>query len=181
MAAGKHSRHIRALGYTSVFILPSEMFVRSTVRAMVNVPTNRRRLFATLLSEEERTGALTKLAATSGPFKWQQVADRNAIQKSFLFQDFSACWSFMSRCALLAEKMWVFQQLQRCWCWSTVSSSRSPLHPYKTRDHHPEWFNVYNNVEVTLTTHDCGGVSELDISMAEKMDEFAADLLPNRS
>ena len=61
-----------------------------------------------------------------------QVIERNAIKKTFMFGDFSQAWAFMSRSALLAEKM----------------------------DHHPEWFNVYNTVEVTLTTHECAGVSE---------------------
>lgn len=60
-----------------------------------------------------------------------QDTNRNAIKKTFMFSDFNQAWRFMSGVALLAEKM----------------------------DHHPEWFNVYNTVEVTLTTHDCAGVS----------------------
>jgi 4a-hydroxytetrahydrobiopterin dehydratase len=63
---------------------------------------------------------------------WHQVNDKSAITKTFYFSDFNQAWSFMSRTALLAERM----------------------------DHHPEWFNVYNRVEVTLTTHDCNGVSD---------------------
>jgi len=63
----------------------------------------------------------------------QDASGRNAIKKTFMFADFSQAWSWMSRVALLAEKM----------------------------NHHPEWFNVYNVVEVTLSTHDCGGLSEL--------------------
>ena len=61
-----------------------------------------------------------------------QASDSNALQKTFAFSDFNQAWRFMSGVALKAEKM----------------------------DHHPEWFNVYNTVEVTLTTHECGGVSE---------------------
>ena len=60
------------------------------------------------------------------------MEDRDAIQKSYNFADFSQAWGFMSKVAVLAEEM----------------------------DHHPEWFNVYNTVNVVLTTHDCGGVSE---------------------
>ena len=73
--------------------------------------------------------------------KAREVSARDAIQKTFTFADFNAAFGFMSRVALLAEKM----------------------------DHHPEWFNVYNRVEVTLATHDCGGVSERDIAMARFM------------
>lgn len=72
---------------------------------------------------------------------WKDVAGRDAIQRSFTFADFNAAFGFMGRVALLAEKM----------------------------DHHPEWFNVYNRVDVTLATHDCGGVSERDIAMARFM------------
>ncbi len=76
---------------------------------------------------------------------WTKPEDRDAIEKSFKFKNFNAAWGFMSRIALLAEKM----------------------------DHHPEWFNVYNKVDITLTTHDAGGISEKDIKMAKAIDAFA--------
>jgi len=82
------------------------------------------------------------LAALNG---WEKLSDKDAIRKSYKFKNFSEAWAFMSRSALLAEKM----------------------------NHHPEWFNVYNRVDVTLNTHDVGGLSELDFKMAKKMDEFA--------
>mmetsp|Transcript_16522 Transcript_16522/g.30064 ORF Transcript_16522/g.30064 Transcript_16522/m.30064 type:complete len:152 (-) Transcript_16522:148-603(-) len=105
------------------------------------------------LSEEERSSAIDQLNK-SGAFldDWKLVDDRDAIQKTFEFADFSQSWSFMSRVALLAEKM----------------------------DHHPEWFNVYNRVEVTLSTHDCGGLSQKDIAMAKEMNQYAHHLLPTR-
>ena len=77
---------------------------------------------------------------------WSEVAGRDAITKKFVFKDFNAAFGFMTRAALVAEKM----------------------------DHHPEWFNVYKNVEVTLSTHDAGGVTELDIKLAEAMERIAA-------
>lgn len=76
---------------------------------------------------------------------WADVAGRDAIAKSFRFTDFNQAFAFMTRVGLLAEKM----------------------------DHHPEWFNVYNRVEVTLATHDADGVTELDIRMATFMNEIA--------
>jgi 4a-hydroxytetrahydrobiopterin dehydratase len=76
---------------------------------------------------------------------WTLHAERDAITRGFKFKDFSAAWGFMSRVALLAE----------------------------TQDHHPEWSNVYNKVEITLTTHDAGGLSERDIKLATAIDTFA--------
>ena len=75
---------------------------------------------------------------------WDELKDRNAITKNYHLADFNAAFGFMSRVAIKAEKM----------------------------DHHPEWFNVYNRVEVTLSTHDAGGVTQLDIELAKFMDEI---------
>lgn len=69
---------------------------------------------------------------------WTEVENRDAIQKSFHFKDFNEAFGFMARIALKAEKM----------------------------DHHPEWLNVYNRVDITLSTHDVGGLSERDITLA---------------
>jgi len=77
---------------------------------------------------------------------WSEVEDRDAIRKTFHFGTFSEAWAFMSRVALLAEKM----------------------------DHHPEWFNVYNRVEIILSTHDVEGLSERDIKLAHAVDEIAS-------
>jgi len=76
---------------------------------------------------------------------WSEVAGRDAISKKFVFADFNAAFGFMARVALAAEKL----------------------------DHHPEWSNVYKTVEVTLSTHDAGGLTELDVRLAEAMDRFA--------
>lgn len=76
---------------------------------------------------------------------WARVDGRDAIQKTFQFDDFNTAFGWMGRVALAAEKM----------------------------DHHPEWFNVYNRVEVTLATHDAGGVTERDLALARFMDQAA--------
>jgi len=76
---------------------------------------------------------------------WAAVEGRDAISKTFKFKDFNAAFGFMTRVALAAE----------------------------TADHHPEWFNVYNRVEVLLTTHEVDGVSERDVSLARFMDSAA--------
>lgn len=76
---------------------------------------------------------------------WAAAPDRDAITRTFQFKDFNAAFGFMTRTALAAEKL----------------------------DHHPEWFNVYNRVEVLLATHDADGVTELDVTLARIMDEAA--------
>ena len=92
------------------------------------------------LTAEARKAALAKLS------QWSEVSGRDAITRKFVFKDFNEAFSFMTRAALVAEKM----------------------------DHHPEWFNVYKTVEVTLSTHDAGGLTELDVKLAEAMDQIAA-------
>ena len=76
---------------------------------------------------------------------WSEVPGRDAITKTFVFKDFNQAFGFMARAALIAEKM----------------------------DHHPEWSNVYKTVEVTLSTHDAGGLTELDVKLATEMDRLA--------
>jgi 4a-hydroxytetrahydrobiopterin dehydratase len=76
---------------------------------------------------------------------WHPVAGRDAIRKIMKFRNFSEAWAFMNRVALFAEKI----------------------------DHHPEWHNVYSRVDVTLTTHDCNGLSMLDMDMATRIDMFS--------
>ncbi len=88
-------------------------------------------------------------AAIDGLSGWADVKDRDAIQKTFTFKNFSEAFGFMTRAALVAEKL----------------------------DHHPEWFNVWNRVDVTLSTHDAGGLTARDIKLAAAMDQIgkAAD------
>lgn len=93
------------------------------------------------LTDAERAAALAKLPA------WRMVEGREAIQRKFTFKDFSAAFGFMTRAALVAERM----------------------------DHHPEWFNVYARVEVVLATHDAGGLTTLDAELAAAMDRIAAE------
>jgi 4a-hydroxytetrahydrobiopterin dehydratase len=77
---------------------------------------------------------------------WVATPGRDAIHKQFVFKDFNAAFGFMSRVALKAERL----------------------------DHHPEWFNVWNKVDITLSTHDAGGVTELDLQLAEFIEHIAA-------
>ena len=91
------------------------------------------------LTGDARKAALARLAG------WSEVKDRDAITRTFGFRDFNEAFGFMTRAALVAEKL----------------------------DHHPEWFNVYDKVEVTLATHDAGGVTERDVALAQAMNRLA--------
>ncbi len=75
---------------------------------------------------------------------WKRLETRHALYKKFIFKDFNQAWGFMSRVAALAERI----------------------------NHHPEWSNIYRTVEVTLTTHDAGGITDLDIQMARAMNDY---------
>jgi 4a-hydroxytetrahydrobiopterin dehydratase len=91
------------------------------------------------LSSEARAEAMARIPG------WRPAGNRDAITRTFTFADFSEAFGFMTRAALIAEKM----------------------------DHHPEWANVYKTVTVVLTSHDAGGVTERDIRLAEAMDRIA--------
>lgn len=91
------------------------------------------------LTQAQRDAALANLP------DWQLAEGRDAIQKTFVFDDFNQAFGFMARAALVAEKL----------------------------DHHPDWSNVYKTVDVTLSTHDAGGLTERDIALAEAMDRIA--------
>ena len=89
------------------------------------------------LSTKIRNESLKKLNG------WKKTRGKDCIEKEFLFKDFQSAFSWMTKMALVAEKM----------------------------DHHPEWFNVYNKVNVILTTHDAGGITKLDIDLAKIMNK----------
>ena len=93
----------------------------------------------------QKLSADARKSALAGLKGWNEVKDRDAINKKFVFADFNQAFGFMTRAALIAEKM----------------------------DHHPEWFNVYSRVEVLLATHDADGVTELDVTLARIMDDAA--------
>jgi 4a-hydroxytetrahydrobiopterin dehydratase len=88
------------------------------------------------LSDEDRAEALDRLD------EWDYDEARDAISRRFLFTDFSECFAFMTRVALLAE----------------------------SQDHHPEWSNVWNRLDIVLTTHDAGGLSARDVAMADAIE-----------
>jgi len=93
----------------------------------------------------ERLSADARKQALGGIPGWTDVQGRDAVGKTFVFKDFNEAFGFMTRAALVAEKM----------------------------DHHPEWRNVYKTVEVVLSTHDAGGVTRLDIELATAMNAIA--------
>jgi len=93
-----------------------------------------------------------KISATEAVARlpgWRAEDGREAITKEFRFKDFNAAFGFMTRVALYADR----------------------------HDHHPEWFNVYNRVNVTLSTHDAGGVTDKDIALAHFMDQAASEII----
>lgn len=98
---------------------------------------------AAALTESERAELLAPLEG------WSMLEDRDAIRKKYVFADFVEAFGFMTRVALVAERM----------------------------NHHPEWSNVYRTVEVTLTSHDAGGLTRRDVELAQRMDGLAAGLL----
>ncbi|MDF3074542.1 MAG: phhB [Alphaproteobacteria bacterium] len=89
--------------------------------------------------------AAGRKTALAGLKGWKEVEGRDAIANSFKFADFNAAFGFMTKVALMAEKS----------------------------DHHPEWFNVWNKVDITLSTHDAGGVTEKDIALAKFIEQAA--------
>jgi len=93
----------------------------------------------------KKLDAKARAAALKALKGWKEAKGGEAIAKNFKFEDFNEAFGFMTRVALLADKM----------------------------DHHPEWFNVYNKVEVTLSTHDAGGVTQNDVDMAKAMNAWA--------
>jgi 4a-hydroxytetrahydrobiopterin dehydratase len=97
----------------------------------------------------EKLAGQTRLEALGGVPAWQETPGRDAIRRVFIFKTFNEAFGFMTRAALVAEKM----------------------------DHHPEWSNVYKTVDVTLSTHDVDGLTELDIKLARAMDRIAATMI----
>lgn len=97
------------------------------------------------MSRPERLDADTIKTSLAELDGWSMVEGREAIQKTFVFRNFIQAFGFMSQSAIFSEKI----------------------------DHHPEWFNVYKTVEVTLATHDVDGLTELDFRLAKAMDKYA--------
>jgi 4a-hydroxytetrahydrobiopterin dehydratase len=97
------------------------------------------------MSMVDKLTGLARKEALASLGGWAEPEGRDAIRKSFEFADFNAAWGFMTRVALVTERM----------------------------DHHPEWFNVYNRVDIVLSTHDAGGLSDKDVTLARAIDRIA--------
>ncbi len=93
-------------------------------------------------ASREKLTSIKRAQALARVPAWKEVAGRDAIARKFTFKNFNEAFGFMARAALVAEKL----------------------------DHHPEWFNVYNRVDITLTTHDAGGLSQRDVDLARCAD-----------
>lgn len=93
----------------------------------------------------EKLGAAAVAEALAALEGWSLAADGNSISRTFVFRNFSEAFGFMTRCALAAEKL----------------------------DHHPDWSNSYKSVDVTLSTHDAGGLTQLDFDLARRMNRYA--------
>jgi 4a-hydroxytetrahydrobiopterin dehydratase len=131
----------------SVFkILFAELFhyVLFCLHSHVSLPINRRTFTAAAKAPVKLQGAELTTALATVPH-WRKIEGKDAITREFAFSNFVQAFGFMTQCALHAEKM----------------------------DHHPEWFNVYNRIEVTLNTHDVQGLSEKDFILAGHMDDAA--------
>ena len=98
------------------------------------------------MTSPQKLSAEARKAALTRLSGWSEAAGRDAITRKFTFKDFNEAFGFMTRAALIAEKS----------------------------DHHPEWFNVYKTVDVTLSTHDAGGVTERDVKLAAAMDKIGS-------
>lgn len=98
------------------------------------------------MPKTEKISPAARAAALVELSDWTEVAGRDAIQRAFKFRNFNQAFGFMTRVAMQAEKL----------------------------DHHPEWSNVYNRVDILLTTHDCDGLSELDVKLARFIDKAAS-------
>jgi 4a-hydroxytetrahydrobiopterin dehydratase len=98
-----------------------------------------------VIAMPERLSESARKTALARLSGWSEVPGRDAIQKTFKFKDFSEAFGFMARVALVAERM----------------------------DHHPEWRNVWSTVDVVLSTHDAGGLTQKDIELATRMDAIA--------
>lgn len=123
---------MQSIVYSLRFPLTSSTLIKRSIKNTTKV------CGAVKLNDNEKSSLISSLNG------WKLLSDRDAIKKTYKFDNFIDAFSFMTRCALIAEKM----------------------------NHHPEWFNCYSTVDVTLSTHDCKGLSNLDIQLAKEMDKL---------